>query len=114
MAVVVEDPGGRVDAIIPAPSTSESRVAPSMLFTALAIRIARSCSGQLPRNGFRWIRRAAVPATIGAAKLVPVSVWPGHGNPFESIWMFVPGAATSGFSRSPIVDVGSTKLDDGP
>jgi hypothetical protein len=26
--------------------------------------------------------------------------------------MFVPGAAISGFSRSPTVEVGSTKLDD--
>ena len=57
-------------------------------------------------------RAPMIPATIGAAKLVPLLVWPDHGNPFDSIRMFVPGAAISGFSRSPTVEVGSTKLDD--
>ena len=49
------------------------------------------------------MRRAAVPVTCGAAKLVPLLVRVAHVElPLQSrVVMLVPGAATSGFCRSP-------------
>ena len=42
-----------------------------MLCQAVAIMIARTGSGQLPRTGFSDIISAATPATIGAENEVP-------------------------------------------
>src|SRR6185503_13628692 len=94
----------------PDPSLSLRRELPSMLWVALAIRIAFTASGSVISAGLRSIICATTPVTMGAAKLVPEPILPTNGEEFVVLTMKLPGAATSGFSRSLFCDVGSTKL----
>src|SRR6185436_1507545 len=71
---------------------------PSILWVAEAIIIARSASGHRFSPAFRSIRRAAKPATCGAAKLVPETVRTTLA-PANAV-TFTPAATISGFSRS--------------
>src|SRR5206468_5839682 len=77
-------------------------------------RIAFIASGQVLSPTSRPMRSAAAPVTCGAAKLVPLPVWVTAHCPDGSVVrvvMLVPGAATSGFSRSPWGLHGSPKQD---
>src|SRR5579875_2192960 len=94
----------------PTPSRTLSRRSPDRLCVAPAMMIALRASGHVVRP-VRWLTSAASPVTIGAAKLVPEPMPPTQGELVVVLGMFVPGAATSGLTRSPEVELGPTQLE---